>query len=347
MTYGPDFVNELRYRLVNLLCTRVFDRVCRRRNTVLLAFLVFTFPAFSQAPQPEQDALIHFGDLIDVDVVGGFEYDWRGTLTPEGFLDGANSFGEPIYGLCRTEDEVASELTKAFSRFLRNPKVIVRLIDRSNRAVVTLDGAVRFPQRFQLRRATHLRELIVLSGGLTDHASGEIRIVRPRSLNCDRSVGAKADTDKNGVASGGTQVINVSIGDLINGLDSSDLLIRSGDLITVQSASPIYITGGVNNPRPIYTMAKMRVSRAIAAAGGLTKNADGAHAALFRRVGQETSVINLNLDKLIEDGSEDVELNAYDILEVPEKGRPKREKPPVIGFAIAKRSGVLPLRIVE
>ena len=42
---------------------------------------------------PESEVnLIHSGDLIDVDVVGSIEYDWRGRLNPEGFLDGIEGF---------------------------------------------------------------------------------------------------------------------------------------------------------------------------------------------------------------------------------------------------------------
>ncbi|MDM7924023.1 MAG: hypothetical protein QUS14_17160 [Pyrinomonadaceae bacterium] len=51
-------------------------------------------PISSALPQSSNDLsrraaeLIHYGDLIDIDVVGSFEYDWRGTLTQEGFIDG-------------------------------------------------------------------------------------------------------------------------------------------------------------------------------------------------------------------------------------------------------------------
>ena len=50
---------------------------------------------------------IHYGDLIDVDVIGSTEYDWRGTLNPEGFLDGMERLDEPVYALCRSVEDVA------------------------------------------------------------------------------------------------------------------------------------------------------------------------------------------------------------------------------------------------
>ena len=63
----------------------------------------------TSTPVPPDD-LVHFGDVIDVDVVGGFEFDWRGKLTTEGFLDGFDSYGEPIAGLCRSEEQIVSRL---------------------------------------------------------------------------------------------------------------------------------------------------------------------------------------------------------------------------------------------
>ena len=129
----------------------------------------------SPTPTPTPE-LVHYGDLIDLDVEGGFEFDWRGRLNPEGFLDGLNTYGDPVYGLCRSESDIAADVVKVYKRLLRDPVVIVRVIDRSNRAVATIDGAIKLPQRFQMRRPARLLELIVLAGGITDDAGGEIRL---------------------------------------------------------------------------------------------------------------------------------------------------------------------------
>ena len=110
--------------------------------------------------------MIHFGDLIEVDVVGSYDYDWRGTITPEGFLDGLDFVSEQVYALCRSEGEISNEIAKQYGKILRDPKVVVRILDRLNRAVAFVNGAVRAPQRFQIKRAVHLNELLVLTGGI-------------------------------------------------------------------------------------------------------------------------------------------------------------------------------------
>ena len=91
---------------------------------VLLCLVFFThnfITAQTPTPIPEliavnnspktiktESNLIHPGDLIDIDVIGSVEYDWRGTLNPEGFLDGVDYTENPIFARCRSEEEIAS-----------------------------------------------------------------------------------------------------------------------------------------------------------------------------------------------------------------------------------------------
>jgi protein involved in polysaccharide export with SLBB domain len=133
----------------------------------------------NQSEEIKTDAsdLVHSGDLIDVDILGSTEFDWRGKVTPEGFISGLK-FVEIISAQCRTETELADEIAKLYTKFLRNPKVQVRILDRTGRPVSLLLGAIKIPQRFLLKRPIYLNELIILSGGLTDQANGDIQILR-------------------------------------------------------------------------------------------------------------------------------------------------------------------------
>lgn len=302
-----------------------------------LGFSTFT-PA--QTPQKEPD-LVHHGDIVDVDVVGGFEFDWRGTLTSEGFLNGLNSYGDPIYGLCRSETAIADDVAKAYAKMLRDPKVIVKIIDRSNRALVFIDGAVKLPQRFQLNRPASLRELIVLSGGISDDASGEIQIFRPSGLNCPQS------TTKQSSGDNATQMLNISIKDLLNGAVTANPIISSGDLITVLRADVIYVVGGVGAPRQISARTQTTLSRAIASAGGISKSAAESIVTIYRRANGETESIKADLKKIATGETVDPLLKAFDIVEVPLKGAGKRKFPPVMGRSANTTRTVPPLRIVD
>lgn len=311
--------------------------------------------AGSQTPVPQHESatnsqLIHYGDLIDVDVVGSFEFDWRGTLNPEGFLDGTDKMESQIFALCQTERNVAEQVEKEYSKILRDPRVVVRILDRSNRAVAYLDGAVRFPQRFQIKRPVKLNELIILSGGITDNASGEVTIFRPENLNCqqpavDNNDGKFVKTSK----SAGTRIIKIKISDLIRGVDEANPLVTSGDIITVIEALPVYVIGGVNAPKQVSSRQQTTLSRAIDSAGGLAKDSEGVKVTIFRREGTESRVIEADLDKIRSGEAEDPLLKPFDIVEVPQKGKPKSRFAPMIETRSQARGGMMksPLRVID
>lgn len=317
-------------------------------------------------PKDAAPEAIHFGDLIDVDVLGSVEYDWRGTITPEGFLKGIDFVEEPIFGLCQTEEAVARQIEKAYAKLLRSPRVVVRILDRSRRPVSVLYGAVKTPQRFQIRRSVRLNELIILSGGLTERASGEIQIFRPPYMSCqdvrETSPSQTAEIrDDKIVTTGATAAqrrgdgsiyININVADLLKGKPEANPSILTGDIVTIQEAAPVFVVGGVaGGGRQISSRAQTTVSRAVAAAGGLTKDADAKKVTIFRRAATdgETKVIEVDLDEINAEKAEDVALQAFDIVEVPQRGKDRRKFPPIprTDDGGEKNPLNLPLRIVE
>ena len=318
--------------------------------TAFLSVLILVSPAGAQAPKVNESELIHFGDVVDVDVVGSLEFDWRGRLSPEGYLEGINPAGEPIYGLCRSETEIAVAAASAFSKLLRDPKVIVHIVDRSKRAVVTLDGAVKSPQRFQLRRTVRLRELLILSGGMTDEASGQIEIFRPPNLNCfdrkDLMSGSPVPTTP-AVSEIALPLTSIKIADLLRGSDDANVLIHSGDLITVSRSLPVYVIGGVNDPRPILFKAGLTVARAIAMAGGVAKDGNGSEVIIYRRERENITTFQVDLSETESGAAKDPILLPMDIVEVPQRNRATLKIAPVVDASHLVRPPVLPLRIVE
>ena len=316
---------------------------------------------FAQTPTPEisqtdiaktEANLIHLSDLIEVDVIGSTEFDWRGTLNAEGFLEGVDFVDNPIYALCRDEKAVAAEVAKGYSKLLRNPQVEVRILDRSKRPAAILYGAIKTPQRFQLKRPIALNELIVVSGGFTDKVSGEIQIFRQQSLNCFQAI---TETEKpaekfvTASQANGSNYINIKISDLLTGKKESNPNILDGDIITVLEAQPIYIIGGVSNPKQISSRSQITLTRAIDSAGGLLKNADAKKITIFRREGSETKIIEADLDKIKARQTDDITLQAFDIVEVTQTGREKRRFPPVLKVidTTEKNTEKLPLRVID
>lgn len=312
--------------------------------------------------QKSELELIHFGDTIDVDVLGSVDYDWRGTISPEGFLDALTGVQDPIFALCQNEEEVSVKIAAAYSKFLRDPKVVVRIIDKSKRPVSTIFGAVKNEQRFQILRPVFLNELIVFSGGFTDQVSGEIQIFRPRDVGCVKNKTEKP-SDENTVSEDGeskekfvpasqnnaSEIIKLNITDLLSGKKSANPQIYSGDIITILEAKPIYVTGGVENPRQISSRSEISLTRAIASAGGLSKKADESDITIFRREDDTTKIIKADLKKIREDESLDVKLKPFDIVDVKVRGGDDRELPPVLEINTNKSgdNAKLPLRIID
>lgn len=304
---------------------------------------------------PAEIDLIHFGDLVDIDVIGSFEFDWRGTLNPEGFLADFDKIPEQVNALCKSEEELAADIAKEYSKILRAPRVVVKIVDRSNRPVSILQGAVKTPQRFQIKRSVFLNELLIVAGGLSDRASGNIQIFRSRSLNCSSAKGVAAASgegeprEKFITVSGGngSETLNIRIIDLLSGSKQANPEVLSGDVITVLVSPPIYIIGGVTSPKQISSRSQTTLSRAIASAGGLAR--EGLEkVVIFRREGGETRVINADLKKIKAGQEQDIMLQAYDIVDVGQKGREKRSTAPIVETNSDSATGpILPLRIIE
>jgi protein involved in polysaccharide export with SLBB domain len=306
-----------------------------------------------------EENLIHHGDLIDVDVVGSVEYDWRGTLTPEGIINGIDYIENPVYGLCRTETEVAAEVAKALSKFLREPKVEVKIIDRSSRPFSVLYGAVKMPQRFQIKRPVRLNELLIVAGGMTDKASGEIQIFRSQDINClsKRVKKTKANDESSTrqekfvIASqtAGSELITIKIGDLLTGKKDANPQIFGGDIVTVLEADLIYVIGGVANPKQLYVRSQITLTRAIAGAGGLSKDAKGQKVIISRIEGGERKLIAVDYEKIKGNQSEDIILRPLDIIEVGQKGREKGKLQTRVknGEIKEKNLSSLPLRVID
>jgi protein involved in polysaccharide export with SLBB domain len=301
---------------------------------IIVASLCYIPNTFGQAVDPG-DEKIHHGDLIEVDELGGFDYDWRGRLNPEGFLDGFAKIVNPVNGLCKTPAQLADAIREIYAKSLRDPKVIVRILDRSQRPEAILDGAIRQPMRLQIRRTVRLSELAVISGGFTDRGSGEITVLRPPNQSCDSTAST-------------TTVTKVRISEILSGDQAANISIRSGDIVTVESVEPIYVIGGVNRPGKVDWREGSTLSRVVAAAGGVSDRGVSGTVSIFRRQASGSVVIDVDLDRVVRGTDKDVEIRPFDIIDVPIRGEPKRSSPPVADTGETRvRQQPLPLRVIN
>lgn len=355
----PSSISILRY-LSNLVTLARFLRAgclpfatiaLNFAATALLPIAIFAAPLYaqpdsSQTKSSDADERIHLGDLLEVDVVGSTEFDWRGEVSPEGFLAGVQFTEEPVFALCRTPSEVAELVRDSYKKFLNGPVVRVTILDRSGREPATLYGAVRNQHRFRLRREVSLRELLIIAGGLTSEASGRITILRKYSSSCENGF---TDTSLYTEKVGESVRFAVEVRELLAGASTANPRIGYGDVITVEETAPVYLMGGIAVPSKIPYRDGMTLSRAIDAAGGLAKKADPGRVTIFRREGAGRIVIKASIESIREGDGNDIPLAAYDIVDVAQDGAPDRRYAPLseeeLLHSVASKQ--LPIRVID
>lgn len=298
---------------------------------------------FAQSAEAVAQALntgvIHVGDVIEVDQVGGTEFDWRGVVLADGRLDGFETYGDALVARCKTESEFAREIETAFSKILREPRFKVMILDRSGRPFATIDGAVKVPSRLSIRREVRIREVIALAGGLLDTVAGDIVIGRQSNLACTAS----------GAEDGYAQ-IRIRLADLVAGDENANARVLPGDAIVVTKASVIYVLGGVRDPGPVYIRDGETVKSVIEKAGGFSKDAKRGDITLIRRFGNTSRVFQCGTGDTQDCDVNTTPLQAFDIIDVAVKGTGgRRSQTAIIGVdeTSERSSDRFPLRIID
>jgi polysaccharide export outer membrane protein len=315
-----------------------------KRSLVLAAIAVsLTFPGLvlTQEPQsaPSQDGparvsttsepgvdnqgirnyLLGPGDALDVrvfaqpDLNAIVEVDSDGNISSLPFLE------SPIPAKCRTDKDVQADITKAYAKYLKNPQVSVRISERKSRQPATVFGAVRQPTRVTMQRKIRLNELVVVSGGFTERASGTIQILHTEPLMCpqpgEEALAAPID---------GTKVPFelIKISELRTGKVAANPVIRPGDYVLVTEAEPVYVTGSVTSPQGIFLRDQLTLSRALAMVGGAKKEAKLNDIRIYRQKPGQTDqeMIKVDYAAIKKNQKPDFFLQAFDIIEVPEAG---------------------------
>ena len=128
--------------------------------------------------------LVGPGDLLEVRVFGQPDLNSTGEIDDEGNISSLPYLEVPIPAMCHTEKDIQKAIAKAYSVYLKAPKVSVRVTDRRSRPPAVVFGAVRAPTRIQMMRRARLHEVLVAAGGVTLTASGKIQIVHTEREVC-------------------------------------------------------------------------------------------------------------------------------------------------------------------
>lgn len=258
------------------------------------------------------------GDVLDLRVYNEPQFNGQLVVDDEGrvavpFVD------EPIVAQCRNDREVKSDIIKALEKFLKRPQVSLRVTDMKSRPAAVVYGAVRNPTAFDMRRRVHLIELLSRSGSVTEQASGDVQIFHTEEPMCpepeDLLLMASIKKTDDAVA---LPYSVYRIDDVKNGMKEANPIIWPGDIVLVQEARPIYVTGAVVQPAGLYLRQNLTLSLAIAQAGGARQ---GAKTDKVRVIRQKPGALNpdilvYNLDDIKKKKQPDVALMPYDVIDV-------------------------------
>jgi polysaccharide biosynthesis/export protein len=145
--------------------------------------------------------------------------------------------------------------------------------------------------------------------------------------------------------------ITVSLNQILETGDmANNIVILPGDVVTVPHAGIVYVLGAVTKPGG-YTVsndrAQLTTLKVLSLAGGLNRTAKSDHAVIVRKdsSGQQREV-EVDLKKVMNFQSEDVQLRPSDILYVPNSGG-KAIAYRIAELSVAVGSGVLIYRLVQ
>jgi polysaccharide export outer membrane protein len=227
---------------------------------------------------------------------------------------------QPVRAQCRTVNALRKDVSSAIARFLKEPKVYMRIKEQNSRKPAFIYGAVQTPAKYDFRRPVRLLELLSNSGGVTEQHSGTIQIMHTEPPLCPEFEPTEptpvgSDTDPLGLP---FSIYRVA--DLRSGKSESNPYVRPGDIIYVAEASPIYVVGNVAQPANLYLREGTTLTRVLAQVGG-AREANEEKVRIYRKkpdAAQEVITVNF---KAIKAGKEpDPVLQAYDIIEVPKRG---------------------------
>jgi len=252
----------------------------------------------------------------------------------------------------RTTNELQEHLRRFYTKYKRNPQVVVK-VREYNSQPVAINGAVARPGQFQLRRPVRLLELLQFyAGGATDRSGGRIQIARMPALGmCDSrpADAAQVPQSPTPIEEGAApSFLTFKLEDTLKADEGANPYLQPGDVITLPEAKEAYVVGNVLRPGPVVLKdERLTVSRAIAMVGGTMPDTKKERVRIIRQEpnGAGSREIFVDLKAIDKRQAEDVALLPNDIIDVPISGG-KRILRSLVG-AVVPSVGQLPVQVIR
>ena len=299
-------------------------------STFALLFVLLTVSVSAQTVVEAQGYLIGPGDVLSIKALGESTFNVETLTVDEDGKILIPYVEAPLVAKCKTERGLQAEVSKAWSKYLKNPQISLQVTKRSSRLPVSVFGEVREPARFELTRRVRLLELISYAGGENEKSGGVVQVIRSMGPVCS----AGDDPNKWTASDGSVPMRQFSLADVRMGREDANPEIIAGDIIVVQKAAPVYVIGEVNRPGELVLPdGGLPLTQAIAMASGVNREAKTKSIKVYRQKpgSAEPEVFAVNYDQIRKGEQKDILLQARDIVEVGKA--PKSFMDYVIEFA--------------
>src|ERR1041385_1699971 len=302
---------------------------------ILLIVLGFAFALGQQSADDRYR--IGPGDVLDVRIYT------RQQLSRDAVrVEGNGMFSIPlieseIQAACRTEGELAKEISTRYAKYYKNLQVDVFIKEYHSQQVAII-GAVNDQSRFELQRRVRLLELLTYAKGPSTKAGQTINIVHSTTTTSPCKQADESDAN--------SAFSSYKLNDVLQGDPKSNPYLEAGDIVTIPEADQVYVVGNVFMPLTIALKEPITLTRAIAMAYGLKQDTrKGRIRVLRQEPGTQTrKEILVDLYAIEKNRSEGLALAPNDIIDVPTSAGKSFLRSLVQG--VVPGVGQLPVRVV-
>jgi polysaccharide biosynthesis/export protein len=252
----------------------------------------------NNAPTPNPEFKIASGDLLEISIFGADFSCGSDKNYCDARVSGSGDVVLPLIGSVRVagltvaqaEQLIAKRLSQG--EFYNSPQVTIMQKEYATQGI-SVAGEVGKPGIYPLLGAHTLLQAISAAGGTTVKAGNDVTIIHKDSPNLPQHA------DLGSLAGGNTPLV-------------------PGDTVVVSKAGIVYVVGDVKQPSGIVMeRSGLTVLKAIAMAQGTNPTADLKDAKILRNTPQGKQEIPISIRKIMFDKAPDVELQAEDILFIP------------------------------
>ncbi|MEO7971387.1 MAG: polysaccharide biosynthesis/export family protein [bacterium] len=290
------------------------------------------------ASQPDERYRIGPGDILDIRIFN------RPNLSRDAVrVEGNGMIRMPlidseIQAACKTEGELATEISRGYIKYYKNPQVDVFIKEYHSKQVAVI-GAVNEQSRFELQRRIRLLELLTFAKGPSGKAGQTINIIHaPPTLACQNMPAVNEDA--------AAAFVSYKLSETLDGNPRANPYIEPGDTIYLPEAAQVYVVGNVNMPMTIPLREPITLTRAVAMAGGVKQDTKKDKIRIVRQEpGTATKKeIYVDLSAIEKKHAEDIALLPNDIVDVPLSGG-KSFMRSLLGTVVPS-IGSLPTRVI-